>query len=110
LATPDRQKQMLRSAQAALKEQSEVLAGVPDFEKPKDLGLPERYRGVPAGSALEKEIASALSTPKKNRTPAQDRLADRYADRVNERWTDASRQDREESSSIQETVRSGVRR
>jgi hypothetical protein len=107
-ATPDRQRQLLRSAESALEEQAQELAGVPEFAKPKDLGLPERYRGVPIGSKLEADIASALSTPEVQRTREQLYLAARYEGLENPHWTMDAKRAREAGAEIRETVRERV--
>jgi len=103
-ATPDRQRQLLRSMETALLEQARDQAGVREFEQPKDLGLPERWRGVPPGSTLEKEIASAFAASAEARTREQRRLVSQYRNRENPRYAAAAKRQRRESADLRSYV------
>lgn len=108
-ATPDRRKQMLRSAEQAMIEQANTLSGVDTFKTPKELGLPQRYRGIPARDPMEAIIASALATPIKERTRQQRMLARRYEGRQLRAYTKAAKQQRQESSALRSAVAARVR-
>jgi hypothetical protein len=109
-ATADRRQQLLRSAETALVEQSQELAGVPEFAKPKDLGLPRRFPGVDPGSAREREIISAISTPQANRTARQWGLAAQYEYAQNPLYTSEAREDRDEAAVQRDAIKASVRR
>lgn len=102
-ATPDKQKQLLRSAQSKLEETAREMAGVPEFAEPKDLGLPPRFQGVEVGSPLEQEILKALSTPEQYRTQRQHSLAFQYKTSSSQ-YLDVSRRQRKESERLRQNV------
>lgn len=109
-STPARQQQMLRSLQADVQKQAEAITGVPDYAKPKDLGLPRRFFGVTPGSKQEEEIISALGTPTDKRTARQHVLAAQYGALENPLYPAAAKDDREENDRIREQVRRTVGR
>ena len=102
-ATPDRQRQMMRSLQRAIQDRAQELAGVSPAAK--DLGTPPRFQGVAGGSALEKEIATAMSTPSQERTGRQRMLASQYAYAENPAYTAWNKRSSKESDRIREMVK-----
>jgi len=103
-SSPDRQRQMLRSAKAELEKTARDMTGVPDYETPQDLGLPMRYYGVPPGSRLEDEIASALGTARAKRTPRQQMLVSTYGSARNPMYTEAMAKDRVETARLRRSI------
>jgi hypothetical protein len=101
-ATPDRQRQRMRSLQGYIQEKAKALAGVE--EKERDIGLPERFYGVPPGSALEREIATALDTPAKDRTDEQRTLYYQYKYQKNPEYTERRREQTDESKALRQRV------
>jgi hypothetical protein len=104
-STPDRQKQMMRSLQTALRDQAETIAGVPDYKKPRNLGIPARFYGVPAGSALEEEIAAAMASSPEDRTDRQQDLIWEYKYQKNPEYTEATKDDTAEGKRIRDLVK-----
>jgi hypothetical protein len=107
-ATPDRQRQLLRSVESELVEQTKALSGV--VEKPKDLGLPARFYGVPAGSEREKDILSAINTPKAKRTPRQQALVGVYEGMENPLSSEARKKDSAETEQARKLVEQSISR
>jgi hypothetical protein len=100
---------MLRSAESALVEQSQELAGVNDLKQPKDFGLPPRFYGVPSGSRLEGEVASALSKSARDRTVREQVLASQYKSLQNPLWQIATKQQQTSQTLLRKQVTSEVR-
>jgi hypothetical protein len=108
-ATPAERERMLRSAESALVEQSQELAGVNDLKQPKDFGLPPRFYGVPSGSRLEGEVASALSKSARDRTVREQVLASQYKSLQNPLWQIAAKQQQTSQTLLRKQVTSEVR-
>lgn len=102
-ATPDRQKQMMRSLQNAMTEKAQTESGVEP--KPKDLGQPVRWNGIEPGSDLEREIVSAIGTNADDRTNRQKSLARYYQGKQTRTYTEWRKRQTRESESVRELVR-----
>ncbi len=102
-ATPDRRDTLLRSAESELQKLAREMAGV--LTEPKDTGLPARYVGVEAGSALEREIARAIDTPAGKRTVRQSILAGQYKGLRNPLYKAAAADETAESAAVRKTVK-----